>query len=546
MAYELEDEVDWSDGSFGSPVLARHETMETEPTALHELDAFVASEIVHTQPQTDEQHAEAWPNRHELALDHYSSGELRQVSHSQRSETLSWKIKLIKDHKRRLAKKWPCPKQLVQNPALDPKSAIGQAVARGLLKPPRQQVVASRKANPDKAPRKKRKTTSNGRVQPLVNRSASARTNPHSTFLGTHHSLPPEAYFISNGEKPAWRCGVNHAMGRCYNAGDRRNCVGCFTSVAPKHNSRLKWMDFYLPSRTYFYQPSPGTIWHPSKETSKSRRSQHLSHNSIAKDAFYAAIKAGATDDEARQKGIEAIEEHLRPKTQCQGSTLTPTPEPPPVDLGLHPSGSMTMEHGQDIPECAYWEKNERDEAYAWRCDVNHALGRYYIAGSKKYCPGCGSNSTGKAKHSEMDFYLPRGVVVRQEAPGLSKWQPRKPYNRTSARKQTKYLKKPILSHNQICSNKYWAFVEAGMGHEDALRLAVEDTDAYLDAQFEVIRRKIAREDEQEDPSTPRCPSETSSSSPRGLISTLVPRKRGHDESEDSSADESSSGSDSQ
>ncbi|KAF2828790.1 hypothetical protein CC86DRAFT_319856 [Ophiobolus disseminans] len=305
---------------------------------------------------------------------------------------------------------------------------------------------------------------------------------PHpsgSTTIETDQALPPDAYFEAEnpGEKPAWRCGIKHAMGYYYNAGNRTACPGCFTNI--KESSKMKHMDFYLPPSSHFFQQAPDVIWTPSKPSNKVRRSKTLSHNSIAKDAYWAAINAGATTDEARQDGIEAVEAHLRPRTPKE-PTPVPTPEPEP-DLGPHPSGSETMEYGQDLPECAYFDQEDRDEECAWRCDVNHALGRYYLAGNKRTCPGCGSNRHGLGKQAEMDFYMPPGTVVRQEASELSKWTPRKPYKnrKSSSSERSKYK---YLTHNQMCSKKYFEAMEADLQHDEAVKFAIQELDDELDA----------------------------------------------------------------
>ena len=152
------------------------------------------------------------------------------------------------------------------------------------------------------------------------------------------------------------------------------------------------------------------------------------------------------------------------------------------------------MEHGQRIPECHYWERKEKHEELAWRCDAGHALGRYYMAGDKKTCPGCGSSKSGLARKTIMDFYVPFGSYVRQEAPGLVGWQPRQRYR--TVRSKDIQDKRPLNSHNQICTEKYWHAVNQGMEHEPALELAVKETDAYLDAKNDEIqaRQEIAEE----------------------------------------------------
>jgi hypothetical protein len=300
-----------------------------------------------------------------------------------------------------------------------------------------------------------------------------------STTIDSDQVLPSDAYFETQNlnEKPAWRCGVKHAMGYYYNAGNRSGCPGCFTNV--KDCSKTKHMDFYLPPSVYSFQPTDDFTWTPSKALAKSRRSNHLSHNSRAKIAYWEAIDAGATADEARQAGVVAVVAALQPRVPKK-LTPEPTPEPEP-DLGPHPSGSSTMEHGQDIPECAYFKKRNRQEDSAWRCDVNHALGRYYLAGDKRTCPGCGSNRQGAGKHAEMDFFMPLGVVVRQEATELSRWTPRSPYKlRRSS--ENKPAKAKYLTHNQDCAKRYHEAIGAGHQHDEAMRIAIEGLEADLDA----------------------------------------------------------------
>ena len=258
---------------------------------------------------------------------------------------------------------------------------------------------------------------------PLLQIMAQEASRPHpsgSTTLALHQVLPPNAYFEPNtpDEQLAWRCGIQHALGNYYNAGNRSSCPGCFVNI---NHMKMTRMDFYLPASTHFFQPAPDKLWTPSKARHEGeRRSKNLSHNSIAKDAYWAAIQAGETVEQARKMCVDAVQEHLRPAppkepTQAPTKERTPSPE---LDLGPHSSGSTTMEHGQNIPESAYFEKQERHEEFAWRCDLNHALGRYYIAGNKSGCPGCGSYCGGVSKYTIMDFYLPTGEVVRQEAPG--------------------------------------------------------------------------------------------------------------------------------
>jgi hypothetical protein len=321
-----------------------------------------------------------------------------------------------------------------------------------------------------------RRKTEKTQVRKPVTSSTPSPHSSGSTTLETHQTLPPEAYFEpqSPDEKPAWRCGIKHAMGHYYNAGSRGACAGCFTNL--KYNAKTQHMDFYLPKSTYFFQPAPDIMWTPSKPR-KERRSKTLSHNSIAKDAYWDAFNAGSSVNDARQAGVDAVEAALRPRTPKE-ATPEATPEPQP-DLGPHPSGSKAMEHGQDIPECAYFDK-KRHEELAWRCDVNHALGRYYLAGDKRTCPGCGSNRHGIAKTMEMDFYMPLGVVVRQEAPELSHWTPRKP-NKSRKPSSSKTAKTKYLTHNQNCSKKYFEAIDAGYEHEAAVRVAIDRLEAELE-----------------------------------------------------------------
>ncbi|KAH3954125.1 hypothetical protein HBH98_071750 [Parastagonospora nodorum] len=323
--------------------------------------------------------------------------------------------------------------------------------------------------------------------------------SPHSSgssTLAAHHTIPTTAYIQpkSLDEKPAWLCGIKHAMGYYYNAGDRTSCPGCFVNI--KDSKKSRFLDFYMPPSTHSFQPAPDMIYTPSKPGKKPRRSKTRSHNGIAKDAYWAAIDAGATAREARQAGVAAVEAHLRPPPPKE-PTPQPTPEPEP-DLGPHPSGSKAMEHGQDIPECAYFEKQDRHEQYAWRCDINHALGRYYLAGDKRSCPGCGSNRYGVGKQSDMDFYMPLGVVVRQEASELSLWKPRKPYKLRNP--GSKANDKPTqATHNQICSKKYHEAIDAGQEHEEAKCIAIEALDAELDAKQEAKQRQEQSESSEDE-----------------------------------------------
>ncbi|KAJ4310446.1 hypothetical protein N0V94_008439 [Neodidymelliopsis sp. IMI 364377] len=152
------------------------------------------------------------------------------------------------------------------------------------------------------------------------------------------------------------------------------------------------------------------------------------------------------------------------------------------------------MEHGQDLPTSAYFTPNDPSDELAWRCDINHALGRYYLSGDKRSCPGCGSNITGLGKHTTMDFYLPPGVVVRQECDTLT-WKPRKPYKPRAGKKgeARKVKEKPsnLLSHNQVASKKYWDAVGKGKEVGEALRWAVAETDRWLDEREEEAERRF-------------------------------------------------------
>jgi hypothetical protein len=345
------------------------------------------------------------------------------------------------------------------------------------------------------------KPNTNANLSPNV---VPIQTHPgfKSRTLEDHQQLPPDAYFekTANDEQPAWRCGIKHPMGYYYNAGDRKNCPGCFTAL--RENPKRKVMDFYLPSRSHFFQPAPpGSTWKPGKPSGKPRRSKTLSHNSIAKDAYWDAINTGATTDEAWGKGIEAVEAYLRAKGEKkERKEPTPEPTPEPVDLGPHPSGSKTMEHGQELPIGAYWEKKSRYDEYAWRCDVNHALGRYYLGGDVRSCPGCGSCRTGPGQHSQMDFYLPAGSIARQ-ALDLVKWKPRPPYILTKKSKRAKQ----IVTHNQLCSKKYWELIGQGREHvegganADALTLAIKLTDVYVDAKVAAILGKLDESESSEE-----------------------------------------------
>ena len=76
---------------------------------------------------------------------------------------------------------------------------------------------------------------------------------PHpsgSTTLESHQLLPLNAYFTPTdpSEKPAWRCAIRHALGHYYNAGDRKNCPGCFTALSDNINAKIHGL---LPTLTY-------------------------------------------------------------------------------------------------------------------------------------------------------------------------------------------------------------------------------------------------------------------------------------------------------
>ncbi|RMZ71739.1 hypothetical protein GMOD_00006883 [Pyrenophora seminiperda CCB06] len=338
--------------------------------------------------------------------------------------------------------------------------------------------------------RAKQTPTANSASQMIAANSVNkSSTRPHldsrhpgrSGTLEQHQEIPSNAYFtpISIDDKPAWRCGINHALGYYYNAGDCKSCRGCNTNI---RDNPKTIMDFYLPWRTYAYQPSPDNRWKPSKPLKQARKQRTSCHNSIAKDAFWAAIDTGATRDEALHIAVNALLEWLKPKVVPKEPTPEPEPEPEPEpDLGPHPSGSKTMEHDQDIPDGFYWTQRNRDEEFAWRCDVNHALGRYYLASDRKSCPGCGSSRNGLGKRETMDFYLPPGVIVRQEAPTLSKWTPRRP-NKSNKVSKTKTNQ---VSHNQMCAKAYFDLIADGHEEGEALELTLFNVDSELDRREE-------------------------------------------------------------
>ncbi|KAF2660506.1 hypothetical protein K491DRAFT_674730 [Lophiostoma macrostomum CBS 122681] len=354
-------------------------------------------------------------------------------------------------------------------------------------------------------------------------------THPSGSLtLEPDQVLPPDAYFekVEPNEKFVWRCGIKHACGYYYNAGDRKSCIGCGTNISA--NPKARTMDFYLPSMKWFKQPAPDITWKPSILFKASSKVARYSHNAIAKVRYWEAINDGADPAEARQRGIEAIEEHLRPKPKREPTPdPTPSPEPEPVDLGPHPSGSTTMEHGQGIPECAYFDKKEKHEEFAWRCDGGHAFGRYYMAYDRNTCPGCGlgMRTTG-GKRTTMDFYLPSGTVVRQEAKGIADWFPRKLYKTKkggSGRAQ-------VYTHNQMVTRKYWDAVGKGEGSDQALELALIQTDAELDAKAAVAAAKRARESEpetetdSEDESDKESRKTESPGQERGVVLSLTER----------------------
>jgi hypothetical protein len=338
-----------------------------------------------------------------------------------------------------------------------------------------------------------------------AHQSPSPRPN-RSEILEPNQHLPPNAYFepATEDEQRAWRCSFKHIMGHYYNAGDRKSCRGCNTSLSD--NIHVISMDFYMPPRSFYFQPAPDVRWKPSKQSSQPRKSDRPCHNAVAKDAYWEAINTGASEEEARQMAVDAVIEYIKPKPRPKKE---PTPEltlEPEPNLGPHPSGSATMEHSQEIPDGCYWERRQADEKHAWRCDVNHALGRYYLAGDKKTCPGCGSCHNGVGKHGEMDFFLPSGVVVRQEAPGLSKYKPRRPYKLS---KSSATSREPV-THNQMCTKVYFELVDEGYEAKEALKLAVERIDRELDKKQE---NKLKRQDERERVKDSNASRKTSTSS---------------------------------
>ncbi|ORY17844.1 hypothetical protein BCR34DRAFT_554981 [Clohesyomyces aquaticus] len=329
------------------------------------------------------------------------------------------------------------------------------------------------------------------KAKPTITTQPQLPLHPSGSRTLEHHQiLPEDAYFEpkDSEDKPAWRCGINHALGNYYNAGDRKNCPGCYTYVGDQ--TKIRFMDFYLPSMAWSRQPgAPDAVWKPSpiyarrkKADSKKPKSQ-LSHNGIAKVAYWDAIKNGSTPAEAWKKAIEYIEEVLRPKPKRK-----PTPEPrsesedEQVEPEPHPSGSKTMEQGQELPLGSYFKKTERHEEFAWRCEVHHALGRYYHAGDKKSCPGCGSHKGGKARQTIMDFYMEEGSTVRQTAEGLVDWKPRRLYNTTKKATGRETAKAPTLTHNQHAAKVYREYIAKGKPEKEAMQLAMDETEAWVDA----------------------------------------------------------------
>lgn len=95
-----------------------------------------------------------------------------------------------------------------------------------------------------------------------------------------------------------------------------------------------------------------------------------------------------------------------------------------------------------------------------------------------------------------MDFYLPLGVVVRQEVSEV-KWRARRPYKMRDGKKNGKAegREKKENTHNQVASKKYWEAVDAGKTAAEALICAVRETDRWLDErEDEAVRRAEERE----------------------------------------------------
>lgn len=308
-----------------------------------------------------------------------------------------------------------------------------------------------------------------------------AQSHPSgSRTLEYDQVLPPDAYFdqVSIDEKVVWRCGIKHAMGHYYNAGDRKNCRGCNTSITD--NPKMQYMDFYMPRRTFFFQPVSVSAWKPGKPSAKQRKSNRPCHNSIAKDAYWAAMDNGAIEEQARRAGITAVETYLRPKPPKQTTPASVLPRSPTPGPGPHPSGSATLEHTQPLPAAASFTPQDPIDQPAWRCDVSHALGRYYLSGDRKSCLGCGTNKGGQGKQTLMDFFLPSGAVVRQQAPDLLTWKPRR-YKARLGKGGGGKAKAKTVTHNQMCAERYFELVGEGRGQGEAMREAVGRTGEVLD-----------------------------------------------------------------
>ncbi|KAE8836872.1 hypothetical protein PTNB73_07777 [Pyrenophora teres f. teres] len=481
----------------------------------------------------------------------------------------SWRLKLVKDHKQRLVRKWGYPLQTNDEMVMSTREAVAAAIALGFrltnsdyqeqfdisvaedLRKMREEfshqidgaggantIVPTIDAhtNPPgiRRPAKKRRImegaaaggqtaviastkqhrlTTESMNKSLINPRPQVPHPSGSWTLEEHQEIPPNAYFEpqSIDEKQAWRCGIKHALGYYYNSGDCKS----------------------------------------------SRKTSSRCHNAVAKDAYWEAISVGVTEDEARQVAVNTVLEWLKPKRIPRA----PTPEPelelkPEPDLGPHVSGSTTMEHRQEIPEGHYWQKRDRHEEYAWRCDVSHAFGRYYLAGDRKSCPGCGSSRHGNGRRQTMDFYLPTGVIVRQDAPGLSIWKP----HALKPGKVFKSKNSPV-THNQMCSKAYHDIIAQGCGAEEASKLAVDKVDNELDRRQE---ENLKRQEDRENQEISDVPEETTTintspvrngsvstdqtgssdtsqyvgNSSRDSETTPVPRKRKADEMSDSKMDE--------
>jgi hypothetical protein len=256
----------------------------------------------------------------------------------------SWHTWLIDDHRRRLTERWGHPPQILRRVLPGIKQIIAEALVRGIrptnddyhnkikiieararqhlhvapllssvssLQHVADRTIVKKKEHVD-VPRKRRKMylstssvtkmkcskkhlTKIDAIEGMVGISPPEESDiyepplPHpsgSVMLDLYQELPPNAYFEQQhpDEKPAWRCGIKHAMGYYYNAGNCSGCPGCSTNV--NDCTKTKHMDFYLPPSACSFQPAHGVTWTPSKALAKSRRSKHLSHNSIAKMAY--------------------------------------------------------------------------------------------------------------------------------------------------------------------------------------------------------------------------------------------------------------------